>query len=58
MQVLNTFYLVDGALPPENNFILSESFKKELKRNLKIELEKQFVNKLNLKKKKSLILLK
>lgn len=50
MQVLNTFYLVDGALPPENNFILSESFKKELKRNLKIELEKQFVSKLNLKK--------
>lgn len=50
MQVLNTIYLVDGARPSENNFILSESFKKELKRCIKSVLEKKFNKGLNLKK--------
>lgn len=50
MQVLNSFYLVDEKIPKENNFIISASFKRELKRNVKRELESYFRSNLNLSK--------
>jgi hypothetical protein len=49
MQVLNSGYRVSGK-PAGQNFIISDSFKKELKRCIKFELEKKFNNGLNLKK--------
>ncbi|SOE20747.1 hypothetical protein SAMN06298216_1229 [Spirosomataceae bacterium TFI 002] len=50
MVVLDNFYHINSKVPPSNNFIISNSIKKELKRCLKTELERQFEDKLNLKK--------
>lgn len=49
MQVLNSGYRVSGK-PAGQNFIVSDSFKKELKRCIKLELEKKFNNGLKIKK--------
>jgi hypothetical protein len=49
MKVLDSLYIIEGQVNPVH-FVVSETFKKELNRCVKMELERLFEKKLNLKK--------